>query len=456
MIVVSHRGPVAFRRRDDGGFEARRGAGGVVSALAPLLAGREDTRWIAAAIGDDDRAAVAAGVVATAAPHAELLALDPVAHRMHYDVVSNGTLWFLFHGLFDLARRPRFDRRWYEAWDAYVEVNREFAAAIAAGASDGEPVLVQDLHLLLVPGMLRATRQDLPVVHFTHTPFCGPNSIRVLPEAAAAEICSSLAGGPAGFHTERWAAAFRASARDVLGDDATVDGTFASSFGPDAAALAEDMATPEVAAAIAALEEQVGDRQLVVRCDRMELSKNIVRGFAAYDLLLEEQPQWRERVVFAALLNPSRESLPEYQAYRTEVELAAARVNDRWSTPGWQPVLLDTRDDFTRALAGFARSDVLLVNPIKDGLNLVAMEGPLVGRRNPALCLSRDAGAFDVLGDAAIEVQPYDVVQTAAALARGLTMDAGERATRAERLRTEATRCSPADWLEAQLTRVAR
>jgi trehalose 6-phosphate synthase len=455
VIVVSHRGPVSFRRRDDGGFEARRGAGGVVSALAPLLSGRPDTRWIAAAIGEDDRAAVAAGVVASAAPHAELLALDPVAHRMHYDVVSNGTLWFLFHGLFDLARRPRFDRRWYEAWDGYVEVNREFATAIAVDARDGEPVLVQDLQLLLVPGMLRGMRPDLRVVHFTHTPFCGPSSIRVLPEAAAVEVCSSLAGGPAGFHTDRWAAAFRASAREVLGGDAPVDGTFAASFGPDAGALTEDMGKPEVAAAIAALDEQVGDRQLIVRCDRMELSKNIVRGFAAFDLLLEEQPRWRERVVFAALLNPSRESLPEYQAYRTEVELAAARVNERWGTSSWQPVLLDTRDDFTRALAGFARSDVLLVNPIKDGLNLVAMEGPIVGRRDPVLCLSRDAGAFDLLGDAAIEVQPYDVVQTAAALERGLTMEPDERAARAERLRTESTRCSPADWLETQLSRVA-
>jgi len=195
---------------------------------------------------------------------------------------------------------------------------------------------------------------------------------------------------------------------------------------------------------------------VIVRCDRMELSKNIVRGFAAYDLLLEEQPRWRERVVFAALLNPSRESLPEYQAYRTEVELAAARVNERWGTPGWEPVHLDTRDDFTRALAGFARSDVLLVNPIKDGLNLVAMEGPLVGRRDPVLCLSRDAGAFDVVGDAAVEVQPYDIVQTAGALHRGLTMEPDERAARAARLRAAATRCSPADWLDAQLSRATR
>ena len=160
---------------------------------------------------------------------------------------------------------------------------------------------------------------------------------------------------------------------------------------------AAEVATPEVDAEIAALEERVGDRQLIVRIDRMELSKNIVRGFLAYDLLLEEHPELRERVTFAALLNPSRESLPEYLAYRNEVEQAAAQVNERWATPGWEPVILDQRDNYARSLAGLVRSDVLLVNPVRDGLNLIALEGPLANRRDGVLCLSREAGAHDEL-----------------------------------------------------------
>src|SRR4029079_1973478 len=186
-------------------------------------------------------------------------------------------------------------------------------------------------------------------------------------------ICASMAGTTTGFHTERWARAFRASAREVLGSDAAVGRTFAASFGPDPVALTAEAGTPEVAAELAALEERVGDRQLIVRSDRMELSKNIVRGFVAYDLLLEEHPELRERVVFAALVNPSRESLPEYLAYRNEVEQAAARVNERWATGDWEPVLLDQRDHYARSLAGFRRSDALLVNPVRDGLNLVAL-----------------------------------------------------------------------------------
>jgi trehalose 6-phosphate synthase len=452
VIVVSNRGPFRFEKSSDGTFSAHRGSGGVVSALMPLLANREDATWVAAAIGEDDRAAVAAGTpTPTGGVHAKLLALDPQISRLHYDVVSNGVLWFLHHGLFDLARRPRFDRRFREAWEGYVSVNRSFTDAVVDGAGTGETVLVQDYQLTLVPQMLREARGDLHVVHFTHTPFCGPSSVRVLPEYVAHAICSSMAGCTTGFHTQRWARAFRASAREVLGSDAGIGHTFAASFGPDPAVLAAEIATPEVDAEIAALEERVGDRQLIVRSDRMELSKNIVRGFLAYDLLLEERPELRERVTFAALLNPSRESLPEYLAYRNEVEQAAARVNDRWATRGWEPVILDPRDNYARSLAGLVRSDVLLVNPVRDGLNLVALEGPLANRRDGVLCLSREAGSHDELHHACLTVQPFDLVQTAAALHEALVMDPAERAARAAELRALAQANPPAAWLETQL-----
>lgn len=452
MIVVSNRGPFRFAKNADGTFSARRGSGGVVSALMPLLANREDATWVAAAIGEDDRAAVQAGArTPTGGVHAELLALDPTISRLHYDVVSNGVLWFLHHGLFDLARRPRFDRRFREAWEGYVAVNRAFTDAVIDVAGPGETVLVQDYQLALVPQMVSHARPDLHVVHFTHTPFCGPSSVRVLPEYVAHALCSSMAACTTGFHTERWARAFRASAREVLGPDAAIGHTFASSFGPDPAVLASEIATPEVEAEIAALEERVGDRQLIVRSDRMELSKNIVRGFLAYDLLLEEHPELRERVTFAALLNPSRESLPEYLAYRNEVEQAAARVNERWATAGWDPVILDQRDNYARSLAGLVRSDVLLVNPVRDGLNLVALEGPLANRRDGVLCLSREAGAHDELHHSCLSVQPFDLVQTAATLHEALVMEPAERATRAAELRARAQANPPAAWLETQL-----
>lgn len=448
MIVVSHRGPVSFRREPDGSFATRRGSGGVVSALAPLILGRDDVRWIAAAIGDDDRAAVATGAATGVGGGVELLALDPEVHALHYDVISNRVLWFCFHGLFDLAREPTFDRELHEAWECYRAVNQSFAVAIAEAAREGDIVLVQDLQLLLVPGQLRALRPDLRIAHFTHTPFCGPNSIRVLPDTMATEVCTSLGSTAAGFHTNRWAELYRASAGEILGRDTTTH-AFAATFGPDPDALAAVAASDEVTVAAAELSERVGDRQCIVRCDRMELSKNIVRGFHAYEELLRGDATWPGRVTFVAELNPSRESLTEYRDYRTEVETTAARINDEWATDDWEPIIIGTRDDFPQSVAALQRADVLLVNPVRDGLNLVAMEGPLLGTRDPALCLSREAGAFDLLGDHCLAVHPFDITQTANALATALTMDSGERSARAAGLRG-AARARPASaWLDA-------
>ncbi|HEX5616069.1 MAG TPA: trehalose-6-phosphate synthase [Acidimicrobiia bacterium] len=446
MLVVSHRGPVRFTAHDDGTFSARQGAGGVASALGPPLRDTDDdVAWIAAAMSPDDRAAARAGAVRVDDLDLRLLDLDETEHRLHYDVVSNQVLWFLHHGLFDLVRRPRFDRRFREAWAAYESVNRRFAEAAAETASEGAAVLVQDYQLALVPAYLRSLRADLRIVHFTHTPFCGPNSIRVLPDHAAEALCASLAGSPAGFHTDRWARAFSASAREVLGT-ATADRAFAASLGPDPDALAAVADSDDARRAGAELAERVGDRLLVLRSDRVEPSKNIVRGFHVFDRVLEQRPDLRGAVVFVALLNDSRETLPEYLAYANEVEQSAQRVNERWGSADWTPVVLDRRDDFAQTIAAFQRYDVLFVNPIKDGLNLVAKEGPLVNRSAGVLCLSREAGAYEELHPAVETVHPFDIEQGADALARALTMTPEQRAPQAERLRALAAARRPRDW----------
>jgi trehalose 6-phosphate synthase len=195
------------------------------------------------------------------------------------------------------------------------------------------------------------------------------------------------------------------------------------------------------------LADAVGERLVVLRTDRIEPSKNIVRGFLAFDRLLEARPGLRGRVVFVAMLYPSREGLAEYLAYRNEVEQAAARINERWATPDWLPIILDDRDDFARSVAGLQRYDVLLVNPLRDGLNLVAKEGPVVNRHDGLLCLSPEAGAYEELKAAAIPMHPYDVEQAASALDVALSMPLDERATRASRLRALAAARTPADWL---------
>ncbi len=449
MIIVSHRGPFTFVETGGGEFEARRGAGGVVSALGPLLLRNEEPAvWVAAAIGDGDRAALRAGKACAPGIEVRLLDVDERLHRLHYDVVSNSVLWFLHHGIFDLVRRPCFDPSFREAWDAYTAVNGVFAAAVCEAAPENDVVLVQDYQLALVPSMVRRSRPDLRVLHFTHTPFCGPHGVRVLPDDVAASICSSMGGGPAGFHTPRWAAAYRAAAREVLGSGAPAHDAFAASLGPDRDALLEVAASPAAAEARDSLDDLVGDRTLIVRTDRVEPSKNLVRGFLAYDLLLSERADLRGRVIFVAMVYASRQGLAEYVEYADEVEQVVSSVNERWGRRDWQPIVLDDRDDFTRSVAGLQRYDVLLVNPLIDGLNLVAKEGPLLNERDGVLCLSRGAGAFDELGDAVREVHPYDIEQTARSLAAALDESPGERAARAGRLRDLAGARTPTMWLD--------
>ena len=448
VVVVSNRGPVSFRPGPHGESVASRGAGGLVSSLGPLLRGT-GALWIAAAMTEEDRRVAARGVVEAEGFRLRPLAVDPADYRMAYDVVSNQTLWFTLHGLFDLPRRPRFDRRWREAWDAYRRVNRRFAKAVAEAAPEGAAVLVQDYHLALLGTLLAQWRPDVQAVHFSHVPFCEPDGLRVLPGAVAEELLAGMASHTScGFHAHRWASSFVACCDELLGARPP---TFVAPLGPDP----DDLAAVAVSEACAAergwLEERVGERQLIVRVDRIELSKNLLRGFLAFDDLLRHRPGWRGRVVLGAFVYPSREGLAEYLAYRQEVEAVARRLNETWAQDDWVPVLLDTSDNFARSVAALGRYDVLLVNPVRDGLNLVAKEGPLLNRRDGVLVLSREAGAFEELGGVAIEVNPFDVSETSDALDAALSLSGEQRAARAKALRQRAAARPPRRWLDEQL-----
>ena len=448
-VLVSNRGPLAFRMDGDRPVQAATG-GGLAGSLLPLVEGTE-AAWVACALGPADRLAVVEGRFALPGLALEPVLPDPATYAMAYDVVSNATLWFCHHHLFDAARRPRADRRWMEAWDAYREVNGLVAERVAEVAPPGGRVLVQDYHLTLVARALAHLRPDLAAVHFTHTPFADPAVLRMLPTAVGSELLDGLAAHRScGFHSPRWAAAYRAGQAE-LGGRGDVP-TFVAPLSVDPDRLRRSTADPAVAAALARIEDAVGgdDRQVIVRVDRMELSKNLLRGFWAFDDLLEHQPHLRERVVFVALAYPTRQGLADYLAYQAEVETTVARINERWATPGWTPVVLEVEDHYPRSLAALQRSDVLLVNPVRDGLNLVAMEGPLCNRRDGVLALSREAGAFDLLGHAALEVNPFDVSGTAAVLARALAMDDDERSARARALRAAVTAQRPEAWLAAQ------
>jgi len=444
LVIASNRGPLSFTLDPSGAPVAAGSAGGLAGALHPLLEGSGAT-WVACAMSDADRQAADAGLMSQ--PGLELVTVrpDPGVYRMAYDVVSNSTLWFCHHHLFDLVRRPRSGARWTEAWDAYRSLNSSFASTVDEVANDGATVLIQDYHLCLLPGLLAKERPDLKTVHFSHTPFADPNLFRVLPTASGRELLAGMAAATAcGFHTARWAAGYLGCCADMGIVPAP---TFVSPLGPNLARLEARTATDACREARGRVDALVGDRRVVVRVDRVEPSKNLLRGFWAFDEFLEGHPEWRGEVVMLALGYTSRESLAEYLAYGAEVEHAVARVNDRWGSEDWTPVILDVADDSDRSFAALTRYDVLLVNAVRDGLNLVAKEGPLVNDRDGVLVLSREAGAFEELQGAALAVNPFDVAETAAVLAEALTMPAAERARRATELRNLVTQRQAGDWL---------
>jgi trehalose 6-phosphate synthase len=449
LVIAANRGPVSFARSASGELEPRRGGGGLVASLAPLLEGSGAT-WVGAAMSEADREAAAGGAVETAGIRYRCLDIDPATYQMAYDVIANSALWFAHHHLWDLPRRPRIDRYWHQAWDGYRAYNEAFARAIADEAPEGAVVLAQDYHLSLMATDLADKRPDLKLVHFHHTPFADPSWLSVLPDQWVQELLSGLAAYQScGFHSARWERSFLACCDEFLGRRPP---TFVSGLPAAVEDLRRIAASEDAEREAARLDQVIGDRQVIVRVDRMELSKNILRGFLAYDEMLSRRPELRGRVVFLAFCYPSRETLADYASYHQEVETTVDLVNRHWGDEKWTPIVLQAQDNFPRSVAALGRYDVLLVNPVRDGMNLVAKEGALLNQRNGVLVLSRQAGAWDELGKHAIGVNPFDISETADALAHALGLPAEERAERNRGTARAASARSLSDWLDDQLT----
>ncbi|MFD4242086.1 trehalose-6-phosphate synthase [Streptomyces sp. NPDC058525] len=442
VLVAANRGPLSYSLGTDGTLSARRGGGGLVSGLSAALARQPDALWICAALSDADREAVRRGV---SEPGVRMLDIDPTMYDDAYNGIANSVLWFTHHHLYDVPREPVFDAEFRRRWASYAAYNEAFARALAEEAAQGACVLVQDYHLALVPGALRALRPDLRIAHFTHTPWASKEYLGMLPDDVREQLLDGMLGADVvGFHTGAWASAFL--------DGAGRGNVAVFPLGVDADELRALAHRPEVDEKLAGLRAEVGDRKTIVRVDRTELSKNILRGLLAYRELLTEHPEWRGRVVHLASAYPSRQDLKVYRDYTEAVRELAAAVNEEFGTEDWQPVLVSVQDDFARSLAAYRMADVALVNPVRDGMNLVAKEIPVVSEAGCALVLSRGAGAYEELRGDAVTVNPYDVTETAAALHAALAMPEPERAERTKRLAAAATALPPSAWFEAQLS----
>ena len=469
LLAASNRGPLSFAESDDGSLTTSRGGGGLVTGLSSLGGDGRQIVWVCAALSDGDR------VAARRAPEGRLdrdghdtggmavrmLDIDPATFHRAYNSIANSTLWFVHHLLYAVPTAPNFDAGFRRDWASFEAYNRAFAEALAGEAAPGAKVLVQDYHLTLTPRLLRELRPDLRIAHFSHTPWAPVDYFRLLPPDVARDTLLGMLGADhAGFHSQRWASAFAHCCVDIL--DAKADDTAVTyagrttrlgvhPLGVDGPALIERAHEPDVETRLSALRRRLGDRKAIVRVDRTELSKNIGRGLLAYRELLRRYPQWQGRVTHLASAYPSRHDLPEYREYTATVQRMAAEIEDEFGTPDWRPVVLDVTDDYARSLALYRAGDVLLVNPVRDGMNLVAKEVPILSEDGCVVVLSTEAGAADEFGEDAVLVNPFDVSGTADALHRALSMPAEERRERTRRLAAAATALPPARWLADQV-----
>jgi len=469
LVLVSNRGPVTFQ--DDG--EMKRGTGGLVTALTGLASHREAT-WIASAMTERDAevAAENGGRPFTVdAPDDDgqfsirFVASDPKAYDSFYNVISNPMLWFIQHYLWDLSNAPDFRRHEVDAYEnGYKAVNRDLAGAVLEEIEGlQEPVvMVHDYQLYLVPAMVREARPDVFLHHFVHIPWTQPDAWRVLPTRIRDEIYEGvLANDIIGFHTRSYRRNFLQCCRDLM--DLEVDMEKGIVWVGDrevwvrAYPLPIDYAATRRVAArprVASFEETLLKRRRefsIVRVDRADLSKNVLRGFTAFDLFLDQHPEFVERITFTAQLIPSRTDVEQYADYLERIETLVAMVNHRHGTPDWMPIDLKLRDDLDEAVASYKHYDVMMVNAMFDGMNLVAKEGPIVNQRDGVSILGENTGAHEELGEYALSVNPFDVQELADAIFTALGMDAGERARRAAGLKETITQRDPGDWIDDQI-----
>ncbi len=402
-----------------------------------------------------------------------LVRTDPAAYRSFYDVAANRLLWLLHHGCWPDSGVGAADLDAYR--NGYRTVNANLARAVGqeiAARPGPVHVLWQDYQLYLAPRLARAaadpaTRARTVFQHFVHVPFPGPDGWSALPAPVLRELLSGLLGNDlVGFQLPEYADHFVQCCQTFLRLAADPDrgvvwlpdgrAVRAASYPIPASTehLRSTAAKPATRQHAAALRRLAGDRRVVYRTERVDPVKAFPQALHAFAELLG-RPGMAGAAVYVAQLVPARATIPDWVALRRECERLAGEINARFGA-GPRPVELVVERDFERAVAGYLEYDVLDVVPRADGMNLVALEGPVVNRHDGVVVLSRTAGVHRLLRPHPVDVQPGSVHRHADALHRALTMTAAERASRARGLRAVAAAGDPSRWLLRQVADAAR
>ncbi|MGD9570551.1 MAG: trehalose-6-phosphate synthase [Thermoleophilia bacterium] len=469
LILVSNRGPVSFGFDDGGGLVRNRGGGGLVTALLGLTE-HTPALWVSAATSEADEA-VAAEAGGGRFPldlgrdtQGRFVTIEPDVYHRYYNVIANPMLWFIQHYLWDLSNAPDIRREELDAWEnGYLVANQAFADAVVAELDDDPDrvVMLHDYHLYTAPEAIRAAHPDVFLHHFIHIPWSQPDYWRILPPHIREGILRGLlANDILAFHTRSYARNFLLCCEELLdlrvdyekrqvrwqGRDVWVRSYPISVNAP----MFEELArSPEVGREEGAILRR-RRQHLVVRVDRTDLSKNTLRGFKAFDVFLDRHPEFHEDITFFALLQPTRQDVDEYVEYLQKIRDVVSHINTKHGTTDWMPINLRIESDIHRAVAAYKHYDVLVVNPIFDGMNLIAKEAPLVNERDGVMILSENAGAHEELGSFALTINPFDVEATAEALHQALVMPGDERAFRLQEIKRIVRENDVGKWLAAQ------
>lgn len=443
----------------------------MVTALL-TLAQATDATWVACARTDAERALAARWpnglVVPLAGGTGKLHYATPTReqYEQYYSVIANPVLWFIQHYLWDLGNEPVIDDRIHQAWsEGYVQVNVQMAEKVielARAVDRPVLVLIQDYQLYLVGRIVRDVLPDAIIQHFIHVPWATPQYWKVLPKHMRDPILDGLLGcNVVGFQSSLDVRNFLLTCEELMGaqvderERAVITGgriVYARHY-----PISIDVGATERLAwsrAVGRLEDEIATwrpRHLIVRIDRTDPSKNIVRGFIAYEKLLRYHPELRGQVQFWAFLQPSRQDVAAYVRYLRQIRQTAARINSDLGTPEWQPIRLEVAESERKAIAALKNFDVLLVNPVYDGLNLVAKEGALVNQGAGVIVLSENAGAHEELRGHVLSVNPFDVEATAGAIYTALTMPEEERRRLNEGARGVVRTNDIARWISNQV-----
>lgn len=475
LIIASNRGPVEFQLTQDKTLKARRGSGGMVTALIDA-GNRMTVTWVAMAMTEGDRIAVKeakqqGGFLRSPLPNQKMdlhyVTISKEAYRKHYEKISNELLWFLQHYMYDPTQESTATSRLQDAWEnGYTVANQAIADAVITEIEREQTVpvvMLQDYHLYLAPAMIRKRHPTIVMQQFIHIPWPDVRCWHFLPSNIAHAIYSGLVGNDIiGFQTERDARNFLEGARTLL-EGAVVDfeegavwwrghRTQARAY-PISISVNEERKMVSSAAGRRASEQikPLLCEHTIMRVDRIEPTKNIIRGFQAYNDVLEQYPEFHGKVTFLAFLVPSRQTLSTYRRFDADMRALIDDINHKYGTDEWTPIQAFFGNDRIRALAAMRFYDVLLVNPIIDGMNLVAKEGAVVNEVGGVIVLSRTAGAFQQLAKGSVPTSPTDVFETAQALYTALTMPFEERHTKALIARQAVERNDLTLWIAKQI-----